>query len=168
MTSVARTIVDLAATLPFTSLERVHAEADYLQLTSPVSLRVLLRRAPGRPGSPNVRRLLGRATVYRTRTEMEADFLAFCDERRLPRPDATNVSREIHGRRIEADAVYVKARLIIELDGGSHTTTSRFHSDRARDRGNLVDGWRTIRITSRHLFHEADELAADLHALLPR
>jgi very-short-patch-repair endonuclease len=98
---------------------------------------------------------------------MEADFLAFLDAERLPRP-LTNVARTIHGRWIEADAVYPEQRLIVELDGGSHRTERRFHTDRSRDRANLVDGWRTIRITPRHLYRERRELVADLRALLPQ
>jgi hypothetical protein len=170
VTSVARTILDLATTLPFKSVEHLYNEAQYQRLTSPVSLAVLLERSPTRPGSRHLRRLVERDTLYRTRVEMEADFLAFCDDRGLPRPDATNVSREIHGRKIEADAVYVEARLLVELDGGSHKTAARFHGDRARDRANLADGWPTIRVTAPHLRYadEADELEADLRALLRR
>jgi very-short-patch-repair endonuclease len=98
---------------------------------------------------------------------MEADFLAFLDAENLSRP-LTNVARTIHGRWIEAGAVYPEQRLIVELDGGSHRTERRFHGDRSRDRANLVDGWRTIRITPRHLYRERRELAADLRALLPQ
>jgi very-short-patch-repair endonuclease len=166
VTTPARTLLDLAATARPQSVERAFHEAEYLELTSPVPLPDLVSRYAGRAGIPLLRQLLARGGRHRTRTEMEADFLAFCDERGLPRPDDTNVCRQIHGRWIAADAVYYGARLIIELDGGSHRTGRRFDDDRARDRANLVDGWRTVRVTSRHLDHERDELDRDLRRLL--
>jgi very-short-patch-repair endonuclease len=170
VTTPARTLFDLAAITEPHELERAFNQAEYHGLTSPVPLVALLTRHPRRPGANSLRMLLARRVRLRTRTEMEADFLAFLDERHLPRPDDTNVCRTIHGRRIEADAVYIDPRLIIELDGGSHRTYSRFHDDRARDRSNLVDDWRTVRVTSRHLDipREREELAADLRALLAR
>ena len=166
VTSVARTLLDLAMVLEPQHVERAFHESEYQQLTSPTSLATLMARHPRRPGAGTLRAILRRRARQRTPTEMEADFLAFLDEHGLPRP-LTNVARTIHGRRIEADAVYVDQRLIVELDGSSHLTYRRFHSDRARDRSNLVDGWRTIRVTGRHLDDEREELAADMRQLLP-
>lgn len=166
VTSPARTLLDLAATARPQSVERAFHGAEYLKLTSPVPLPALMVRHPARRGAPLLRQLVGRGGRHRTRTEMEADFLAFCDERELPRPDEMNVCREIHGRLIVADGVYLDARLIVELDGGSHRTNRRFDDDRARDRANLADGWPTVRVTSRHLDHERDELDADMRRLL--
>lgn len=168
-TTPARTLFDLAATARPQIVELAFHQAQYRELTSPVGLDVLLERHPRRPGAAVLRALLGRGGRKRTRTEMEVDFGSFCDAEGLPRPDATNVARQIHDRWIEADAVYLDARIIIELDGGSHMTERRFHDDRARDRANLAQGdWRTVRVTSRHLDHERRELATDLHALLTR
>ncbi len=164
-TTVARTILDLAAVLAPQQLEACLHEAEYQRLSSPTSLAVLLARHRRRRGNASARRALAHGPGrYRTRTEMEADFLALLDAHGLPRPD-TNVSRTIHGRRIEADGVWVEHGLIVELDGGSHGTARRFESDRSRDRANLADGWRTIRVTGRHL-REGGELVADLRRLL--
>lgn len=162
VTTVARTIFDLAASQPPQRIEALVAEADYRRLTSPTSLGALLSRYPRRRGTRTVRIALGRAP-QRTRTEMEADFLAFLDAHALPRP-LMNVARTLRGRWIEADAVYPQAKLIVELDGGSHRTERRFHGDRERDRAHLAEGWRTIRVTQRHL---GEGLATDLRTLLP-
>ena len=168
VTTPARTLFDLAAVLKPEHLERAFNQAEYHRLTSPVPLGALLQRHPRRPGAKALRKLIAERVRHRTRTEMEADFLAFLDEERLPRPDATNVCRTIRGRDIEADAVYLRHRIIIELDGGSHTTYARFHGDRSRDRSNLVDDWRTVRVTNRHLDvpRERQELSADLRKLV--
>jgi hypothetical protein len=169
VTTPARTLFDMAATTRPQIVKLAFDEAEYRRLTSPVGLAVLLQRHPRQPGAAVLRALLARGGRQRTRTEMEVDFGGFCDAHGLPRPDETNVGRWIHGRYIEADAVYLEPRIIIELDGGSHLTERRFHDDRARDRANLASGdWRTVRVTSRHLDHERDELAADLDILLRR
>lgn len=165
-TTTARTLLDLAAILTKDQLEAALAEADYLQRTSFTSLAALAERYPRRAGTAAIRALIAKQRHHRTRTQMERDYLTFCDGHGIPRPDEMNVCRTIHGRLIEADAVYVDERVIIELDGGSHMTRRRFHGDRSRDRANLVDGWPTVRVTDRHLDHERAELAADLAALL--
>lgn len=167
VTTAARTLFDLAQTERPTTTKTAYDEAQYRRLTSPAGLPTLLERHPRRPGAAVLRDLLGRAGRLRTETEMEAEFLAFCAARGLCEPDHTNVERDLHGRTIRADAVYQAARIIVELDGGSHRTAKRLDDDRARDRANLAEGnWRTVRITSRHLDHEADELAADLLVLV--
>lgn len=168
VTSVARTLLDLAGTERPAALKRAFDEAEFLGLTSPVGTTDLMERHPGRPGCAALRELLGRGGRDRTRTDMEIAYLAFCDEYGLRRPDDMNIVRVVRGRVTEADAVYREARLIVELDGGSHRTGRRFDDDRARDRRNLVEGWPTVRVTNRHLDHERDELAADLLALVGR
>jgi hypothetical protein len=159
VTTVARTLLDLAAVLWPQQLEAAMAQASYRELTSPTSLVVLLARHPRRRGTRTARVVLERSP-QRTRTIDEADFLAFLDEHGLPRP-LTNVPRVVRGNLIEADAVYLEARLIIEIDGGSHKTEKRFHEDRERDRRNLAEGWRTVRVT-----RLTEELAEDIRRLL--
>ena len=97
---------------------------------------------------------------------MEADYLAFCDEFKIRRPDATQVIATRNGRTTRADCIYREPQLIVELDGGSHKTDERFDGDRKRDRRNLVAGWPTVRVTPKHLYIERAELAADLLALM--
>lgn len=159
-TTVARTIFDLAGAVARHQLEAVLNEAEYRQLTSPTSIPELVQRHPGRRGAVALRHVLGLA-AQRTRTIEEEEFLAFLDEHDLPRPQ-TSRSRTLRGHTIEADGVYEEARLIIEIDGGSHKTERRFHEDRERDRAHLVEGWNTIRVS-----RLSDQLAADIRALLP-
>lgn len=158
-TTVARTIFDLAGVLRPHEVRALLEEAEYRQLSSPVGLPVLLDRHPRRPGAAVLRRLVD-VQRARTRTVGEAEFLDFLEAHGLPRPLA-NVSRSLRGEQIEADVVFPGARLIVEIDGGSHRTARRFHGDRLRDRAHLVEGWRTVRVTQLD-----DALASDLRALL--
>lgn len=169
VTTVPRTLFDLAAVLPRRAVERAIDEAEYLRLWDPLSLPQLVERYPHRWGVATVRAILeGRDSAW-TRSELEEGFRAFLVERGLPLPE-TNVSIELRpGRWIEPDCVWRAARLIVELDGGAaHRTISRFHGDRARDRALGMAGWTAWRVTERHLKRERDELEGDLRFRLGR
>ena len=69
----------------------------------------------------------------------------------------------------EVDCLWRKARLVAELDSRTfHQTVAAFETDRERDRALNAVGWRTIRVTSRHLDQGRRALAADLHRPLGR
>jgi len=164
VTTVARTIIDLAGLLSRPRLERVMDDAEVRQLADVTSLRTLLRRYPRRRGVGTINAIHAdqlAATI--TRSDFEARFLAFLILGGLPRPLVNH-----HISRIgECDFVWPEARLIVELDGyATHGTRRSFEADRARDRALHVAGWRVIRITWRQLRDEPDQLAADLRALM--
>ncbi len=168
VTTVPRTLLDLAAVLRPRELERALNEADVLQLHDRLSLLDLLARYPRRAGTRRLRAALDArnegATV--TGSELEERFLRFLDEQRLPRPEI-NAALSIDGRQFEPDGLYRAAGLVVELDGRRfHATAAAFEADRERDRRLAVAGWRTIRVTARMLTRERERVAADLRALL--
>jgi very-short-patch-repair endonuclease len=60
-------------------------------------------------------------------------------------------------------------RLIVELDSrAAHETTSRFDTDRERDRLLALEDWTPIRVTWKHVTVDADRLAGDLERLTRR
>jgi very-short-patch-repair endonuclease len=153
VTTPERTLLDLAAVLDRQALDRTLNEAEIQRLQSPTAL---LARYPRRRGTATLRALLLDARRS-TRSPLEAEFQAFIDTHRLPRPE-TNAFIEGH----EVDAVWRGARLIVELDGfATHGTRRAFERDRQRDRKLTAAGWRTIRLTSRQLAQPAS-LAAEL------
>jgi very-short-patch-repair endonuclease len=168
VTTVPRTIFDMAAILPPSHVESAINEAEVRRLTDPLSLSDLLSRYPGRRGSRTIRAILAEHElgVGITREELEHRFREFIDQHGLPRP---RFNHHIHvgGRLIEADCVWEGQRLIVELDGrATHGTAKAFEDDRARDRALSVAGWRVIRITWRQLHGDPGGLAADLRTLL--
>lgn len=167
VTSVFRTIFDLAAVASVRELERAWHEAEVRQLTDRVSLPMLLERYPGRRGTRKLRELLGsNEPVGITRNEFEEVFLALVDAYGLPRP-RMNAPLAIRGRFIEVDALWERERLAVELDSrGVHGTKKRFESDRHRDRTLVAEGWKTMRVTWWQLRDEPDEIAADLKLTL--
>jgi very-short-patch-repair endonuclease len=167
VTTVPRTLLDLAAVLPAHQVERAINEAEIQRLTDPLSLPALLARYPGRRGVRTLRAILGEGT-RRTRSELEARFLAFLRRAGLPLPEA-NAHLLVGGALIECDCVWRDRRLVVELDGhATHGTAAAFERDRARDRSLHVHGWRTVRVTWRQLSDEPEALAVDLRALLRR
>jgi very-short-patch-repair endonuclease len=163
-TTVARTLIDLAAVLPRHQLERALNEAHYRRLLDPSSLDALIARHRRRRGLAALRGPINDQAISnaRTRSELEARFLAFLDAHQLPRP-RTNLP--VHG--YECDCVWAAQRLIAELDGhAAHATRAGFEADRHRDRTRQARGWRTVRITWRQLHRQEPALARDLRALL--
>jgi very-short-patch-repair endonuclease len=158
VTTPARTLLDLAATLRFRQLERAIHEAERLRLTGPTALANLIGR---QRGATNLKSLLLNARSP-TRSEFEAEFLTFVDTFDLPKPQ-TNVV--IEGK--EVDAVWQRQKLIVELDTYTfHGTRQAFEEDRQRDRRLTAAGWRVIRVTADDLRHRPLEVAAQIRALL--
>jgi hypothetical protein len=144
VTSIARTLIDLAAVLDRPRVERAINEAEVLRLSDSPSLAELLERYPRRPGTRALREILaaGRWGMGPTRSELEDRFLAFVAEKGLPRPE-TNVWLATAQDGFEVDCVWHRAGLIVELDGRAvHDTNRAFERDRARDRALSAAGWR--------------------------
>ncbi len=168
VTSVPRTLLDLASLLDRRGLEKALNEAEVRELTDRLSIPDLLERYPRRRGSTALRALLGDDSTIRgvTREALEERFVAFVDDHGLPRP-RLNAAIAAGGRFFQADCLWGEAKLIVELDGrAAHGTPRAFESDRERDRLLLVDGWSVMRVTWRQLRDDAAEIAADLRKLL--
>jgi predicted transcriptional regulator of viral defense system len=168
VTSVPRTLLDLAAVLQPHQLERAIDQAEVLRLTDPLSLPQLLERYPGRRGAATLRTALASANLGLgiTRSELEERFLRLVTKARLPRPEL-NAALQIANRWIEVDCLWRAQRGAVELNGRSvHGTRAAFERDRARDRRLQAEGWAAARITWRQLERDAPELEADLRTLL--
>jgi very-short-patch-repair endonuclease/predicted transcriptional regulator of viral defense system len=157
VTTVARTLLDLASVVTQAELEHALNEAEYRGLSDITPLGALVARYPRQRGTATLNRLTITGEV--SKEQLERDFLAFLDEHGFPRPRRNHV---VEG--FLCDCVWPEQRLIVELDGGAHRTTKRFHSDRRRDRKLTIAGWRVIRVTARQLDAElARDLLAALH-----
>jgi very-short-patch-repair endonuclease len=155
VTTVARTIADIAPRLTDIQLERAIHEA---------------RRNGDLPDSELVRlyQLCPRAArVFDageapSRSVFQHYLKTFLCGRGLPIPEFEAVW---HG--YEVDGLYADQKLIIELDGyRDHSERDRFESDRRRDALALELGFVTLRITWRRLTREPDELERQLRAIL--
>lgn len=161
VTTLARTLADLAGVLDETSLVRAFNEA---RIVHRLSSRVLAREIESRPRRKGVwvlRKLID-ADHAPTRSTFEDRFLEFVDRERLPRPA---VNQRIAG--LEVDMLWREQRLIVELDGRRfHDTGPAFERDRARDAQLLAAGYRVVRLTWRRLIDQPATEASRLRILL--
>jgi hypothetical protein len=165
VTTVPRTLFDLAAVLPRAQVERAINEADVQRLAGSLSLPDLVCRYPRRSGVAMIKAIL-RDGAKVTRSELEVRFLSFLERAGLPIPEV-NAPLFLANRWIECDCVWPDRRVIAELDGwAAHGTPAAFERDRARDRMLHAQGWRLVRITWRQLHREPEAVAYDLRTLL--
>jgi hypothetical protein len=168
VTTVARTLLDLATVVDGRRVERALEEAEARRLGDRINLAGLIARYPGCRGVRRARLALARfdpgSTL--TRSELEERFLRFVDRRGLPRP-LVNTILEADGRRFEVDCLWRAAALVVELDSRAyHASANAFETDRARDRALNAAGWTVVRVTWRQLRDEPVQLATDLRRLL--
>jgi hypothetical protein len=165
VTTVARTLLDVAATLREPALARTIEQTEIRRLFDLAAVEETIARHPTHRGVTRLRRALA---LYRhdelTRSDLEPIFLALCDAHGIPRP---LVNHMVEGR--EADFYWPEQRLIVETDGGAtHFTHEAFQRDRARDARLLALGYRTMRVTQRQISGDAHSVARTLTAILAR
>ncbi|HWT91302.1 MAG TPA: DUF559 domain-containing protein, partial [Solirubrobacterales bacterium] len=169
VTSVPRTIFDLAATEDVDVVKELLREAEYRHLWDRLSLPDLIERYPGRRGVRKVQAALERLKeepVGRKRSPLEKRFAPFLRRHRLPLP-RFNDWIDLGDKRYRVDCHWPGTGQIVELDGwDGHGTRSAFRDDRARDRRLRVAGYSVTRITWNQLDDEPEAIAADLRALL--
>jgi predicted transcriptional regulator of viral defense system len=165
-TTVARTILDLAAVLSPWGLRKAVSEAEVLGLLNIPEIRALIRRCRGRRGVARLRLCIDELdpSTKRTRSELERSFLAMCKRAGLPRPEV-NVPLEATGLRLRPDFLWRDARLIIETDSRKfHGTASAFELDRQREQRFFAAGWQVVRCTWRQVEHDPKSLIPLLRA----
>jgi hypothetical protein len=88
VTTVARTLVDLAATDPLRIATAVH-EAEVAELLDVRAVEAAIARHPGRAGTAALRAALGPAGPEPDRGRFVAAFLHLCSTHRLPAPEVS-------------------------------------------------------------------------------
>lgn len=163
ITTLARTIFDLAAVLTSRELERVLAtEREDPDVRH--QLRRLLERHSTRSGTRSLRELLRRDAPLLTRSEAEEKLLQLVRSAGLPEPE-TNVA--VHG--YEVDCFFQEARLIVEVDGYAwHRSRRAFHRDRERDAVLSAAGIQVVRLTWRQLAAHRGRTLAELAMAIAR
>jgi very-short-patch-repair endonuclease len=148
VTSVARTIIDLARTTKGRELEHIVDLADQRGLVDFADLRAA--------NSASLRAVLQNYRPTPTRSELEERFLRLCDDHGVARPEANT---RIEG--IEVDFVWRDRRLIVEVDGYAyHRSPAAFELDRERDVRLSTAGWRVLRFTWRQVTERPAWVAA--------
>jgi very-short-patch-repair endonuclease len=169
VTSVPRTVLDLAATERDDVIDAILAEVEFMEHRDRLSLSDLLERYPGRRGTKKVRgalRQLEEGPPRRRRSPLEERFVPFLRRHHLPLP-RLNDWILLGVERFQVDCHWPGTGQIVELDSWqAHGTRSAFQSDRRRDRLLRAAGYTVTHLTWAQLDDEPQEIATDLRLLL--
>ncbi len=161
VTTVPRTLVDLAGELSPDALARACHEAGVRYGTTPKAVEEVLARRPSTPGAKKLRRVL-HGDVHVTLSTLEARFLELLSENGLA-PPITN--RPAGGRRV--DCRWPEQRLTVELDGYQfHNSRHSWELDRLREREARARGDEFRRYTYGDVFERPALMLAELVSLI--
>ena len=164
VTSVPRTLIDVAEVLSCRSLERAVDEAEFLKLLSEEELASALERNRGRTGAKRLRRTLDRHRpgTSRTRTKLEEAFYVLVTASGLPQPEVN-----VPIGRLTVDFLWRERGLVAETDGGaSHNRAAQREEDSRRDAVLAAAGYETPRFTWHQIHRPPAEVLAALSAKL--
>jgi hypothetical protein len=164
VTSVARTLVDIAGMLPLRRVRSALAETEYHKLFRPAE--IVAEAGSGRRGSRALRRALRMhlPELARSLSLLEERFLELCESAGLPMPA---VNRRAGLMRV--DAIWREAGVAAELDGGdAHAGLGQMKRDRDRELALRAKGFQVVRYTWEQLNRRPGEVAEDLLRLLGR
>lgn len=162
MTSVPRTLIDLAGLLPPDDLVDVCHRAGVEYRTKPAQVRVLLARHPNVKGRSGLLAVLeGERPV--TLSRLETRFLVLLHREKLPQPDEVN--RFVDDHRI--DCRWHAGRLTAELDSYRfHNSSRSWRKDRERERAAYARGDQHRRYTWWDVTERPAGMLRELRAVL--
>lgn len=161
ITTVPRTLVDLAASLSLGELAEAGHHAEVLHRVRPAHIEAVLDRRPNAPGAANVRLIFaGDAVILLSRLERE--FVALLRRNGLPLP-LTN--RPAGGRHV--DCRWPDRRLTVELDSYTfHHTRHAWERDQRRAREAYARGDEFRRYTYGDVVEQPEAVLFELAPLL--
>lgn len=164
MTSIERTLLDLADTMPPDRLRRAVREAYVQRLVTERELQRAVARSRGRRGAARLAAIVDLGPD-RTRSELEDRLLALLRANGLS--PAVNVVLDGLPRRVEVDFLFAEERLIVEADGASfHDNRLARESDAARQAMLEAAGYRVLRVTWTQVTRHAQETVARVRGAL--
>jgi Transcriptional regulator, AbiEi antitoxin len=161
ITTVPRTLVDLAAVLDLDDLARAFHEAGHLYRTTPRHIDAVLAGSASPPGARNLRLVLGREALV-SLSELERAFIAFLREHGLPLP-RTNILVGEH----RVDCHWPEYDLTVELNSYRfHQSRHSWEHDYERERDARLRDHRYRRFTYRDVFEDQGYMLRELRRLL--
>jgi hypothetical protein len=167
-TSIARTLVDYAATVDRGRLVKAVDRAEELRLFDLTEVEEVLGRSQRRRGAPLLRDVLAHYDrPAKTGNFAEKRFLDLVDGAGLPRPLVNSWMPLEEGSGYRPDFYWPDARLVVEVDGRTHHARRlAFEHDRRRDRRLALAGLTTCRYAATELKDAPDAVISELRHLL--
>jgi hypothetical protein len=164
ITTLARTLLDLAATAPRNHLEHALGQALRNELYDHGAIVDVLERHRGRRGTKALLRVTGDDPAF-TRSALERRFLTLCRRAGLPRPLVNHTLTALDHEPYEVDFFFPAHRLVVEIDGWrDHGTRVAFERDRAKDAALVAAGYAVLRFTKRQIVEDPDTVAQRVRA----
>jgi very-short-patch-repair endonuclease len=163
VTAVPRTLLDMAAAIPFEWLEKMVERSEELRLFDLRAVEELLGRTVGHHGHKRLRRAIAlyKPTSF-TRSGLEKRWLQLVLAAGLPQPRTNYVEEGF-----ELDCYWPEYRFAVELDVfETHGTRAAFERDRRRQEDLLLAGIASTRVTGPRLEQEPDEVVRRVARLL--
>lgn len=165
VTTVARTILDVAPHLRPRAIEAALAQADRLGVFDRDALIRCVDDHPRQPGRRALSTVLGLVMgrgAADTRSALEVRLLQLCDDHGLPAPVA---NARLAG--VLVDFHWPGTRLVVETDGYAfHSGRDAFERDRERDQRLAVAGYVVVRFTYNQVALTPEAVAHRLRRLL--
>jgi very-short-patch-repair endonuclease len=166
ITTVGRTLLDLAGCVRPRVLQHAVHEAEVAGLLDVDAVIATIERNPGRRGTRTLRAALGIGAPDPENGAFAAAFLSVCVDHGLPAP-RLGVQFDGGDRLYQVDALFPAERLIVELDGREvHATARNFQTDRRRDSVLAARDYQTLRYTWQRLHEEPEIVVAELRRVL--
>ena len=161
VTTVPRTLVDLASSLPERRLARACHQASVLHRLRPEHVEAVLARRPSSPGAHILRGILwGR--IPTTLSHLERAFLARLEQAGLPLPETNRIA----GGRV-LDCRWPAHKLTVELDSYRyHSSRHAWERDRVREREAHARGDQFRRYTFGDVTENPGPMLRELRPLL--
>jgi hypothetical protein len=161
VTTVPRTLVDIAADLDEDALARACHEAGVKYRTTPKQVDAVLKRRPNSPGAGTLRAVMS-GDVKVSLSKLERGFLKRLKAEGLPLPEANRV---VSGRRV--DCRWPDHALTVELDGYRfHNSRYAWEQDRVREREARARDDEFRRYTYTDVFDDPAYMLGELRELL--
>jgi very-short-patch-repair endonuclease len=166
VTTMARTLLDLAGVVPRDSLAKAIKEAERRNVFDLRAIEAAMARTRGRtgPGHRALREAIAEHAALglsATDSILEDAFHRLVKRAGLPSPA---INAYVEGFRV--DAVWHTRRVAVELDGWTHHhTRDAFERDRERDAALTSAGWRIVRFTHHQVTRRPDAVIETLRRL---
>lgn len=161
VTTVARTLVDLAPVLPLDELARACHEAGVRHRTTPAHVEAVLKRRRTAPGAAKLRAVMnGDAPALLSR--LEEGFIAHLRTEGLALPQTNRPAGSHH-----VDCRWPDHRLTVELDSFRyHNSRQSWERDRHREREARARGDEFRRYTWTDVFEQPKPMVGELRSFL--
>ncbi|HEY2314317.1 MAG TPA: DUF559 domain-containing protein [Streptosporangiaceae bacterium] len=166
VTTVARTVIDLARTSTFADGVVAADSAIRMRLTSKSQLRAVLATSPGRRGVAQAARVVDFATG-KSESALESIARVAFDDQGLPSPELQiwipDATREVIGR---VDFYWERYKTIVEVDGALKydDDPSRARAQLRRDKRLREAGYEVVHFTWQEITERPAEAAESIRA----